>query len=171
MGLWERALLLSSEPLSWAWPGLREGGGARAHGPSPSEAHLAHSPTPQWPSWAAVIHHRLSQTHLGGSDDLFCTCSVKGFHFSSNCNFYLFQGDLLTQRPARPGFPLHPFVCEPLTSRLICHSPGGIRTNELCLNRLFPVHLAHFGVITQFLFASDPRHCGKYKKIMVKKAV
>lgn len=55
------------------------------------------------------------------------------------------------------------------TSRLICHSPGGIKTNELCLNRLFPVHLAHFGVIIQFLFASDVRHCGKYDKIMVKK--
>lgn len=68
-----------------------------------------------------------------------------------------------------PGFCIILLSASIFTSRLICHSPGGIKTNELCLNRLFPVHLAHFGVIIQFLFASDVKHCGKYKKIMVKK--
>lgn len=38
----------------------------------------------------------------GRRDDLFCTCSLKGFRFSSNCNFYLFQRNLLTQCLAQP---------------------------------------------------------------------
>lgn len=109
MWLWERVLPLSSELLFWAGPGLQGGGGA----PGPQLP----PPPPPVALRGAVIHHRRSQTHLGGSDDLFCTCSVKGFHFSSNCNFYLFQGDLLTRRPARAWLPA-PSLC------LRAHSPA-----------------------------------------------
>lgn len=124
LGCWPEAQQASWGPAMWLWKRaslvFRATVLGRARSARRGRRTWPAAPPPLPPPVAlrgAVIHHGRSQTHLGGSDDLFCTCSVKGFHFSSNCNFYLFQGDLLTRRPARAWLPA-PSLC------LRAHSPA-----------------------------------------------
>lgn len=120
------------------------GGGGGGGGGGPGRRAPARGPGGE--AGPAALTHRAGSPRSGGRGDP-CPAVPHGDSVSARGGFTFREG--IHTRRVR-------LCLDARAPRLsICHSPGGIRTNELCLNRLFPVHLAHFGAITQLLFAAS----------------